>query len=206
MSQFPIAEADIVEPAKEMIAGLTAHPADFPSADPAAIAAARTAYEMAKTDQVDAIGASRVATEVKNEVLAGLEKVMKTQIRRSQTDAVDDPVKLELLGWGPRCAATAVLPPDQPGNLEVTLQGPGNVMLQWKKPTGTGGSVRDYLVERRVQPSGGGEFGNWTLVDTTLQKRTELFGQPRGIQIEYRIRARNLGGQSSASNDIAVVL
>ena len=179
---------------------------DFPSAGPTAIAAAMTAYETAKTDQVNAIGTGRVATVAKNEILADLEKVMKTQIRKSQTDVVDDPMKLELIGWGPRRTAAPIKPPGQPSGLKVTLQGPGNVLLQWKKPTGAGGQVRDYLIERRVQPSGGGEFGNWILVDTTLQKQTELFGQPRGIQIEYRIRARNLGGQSSASNDIAVVL
>ncbi len=206
MSQFPIAEAEITELAAEMIAGLSAHPADFPSTDPAAVETAKTAYETARNAQVDAIGTSRIATEAKNDALAALEKTMKTQIRRSQTDVVDDPVKLELIGWGPRCAATPIEPPAQPGSLEATLQGPGIVTLQWKKPTGTGGQVRDYLIEIRSQPTGGGEFTAWTLEATTLQKQVKLTGQPRGIQIEYRIKARNFGGQSNASNAIAVVL
>ncbi len=206
MAQFPIAEAGVVELAREMVSGLTIHAADFPSADPAAIDAAKTAYEAAKVAQVQAIGTGQLATEAKERALWALEKTMKIQIGRSQTDTVDDPVKLELIGWGPRRDARPVEPPAQPGSLKITMQGQSTVSLRWKKPGGIGGKVRDYIIERRSQPSGGGEFGDWMMVNTTLHKQAILLGQPRGIQIEYRIKARNFGGLSPASNITTVVL
>ncbi len=206
MAQFPIAEADVAELARELIAGLTAHPTDFPSADPAGVAAAKTAYEAARGTQVEAAGACRLATDAKNDALANLIKAVKTQIRRSQTDAVDEPVKLELIGWGPRRDARPVEKPAGPGSLKITAQEQDTISLRWKKPSGIGGKVRSYIIERRVQPPGGGEFGDWMMVDTVLNKQAILLGQPRGIQLEFRVKAGNLGGLSPASNVVAAVL
>jgi len=206
MSVFPHSESEIDTLAAEMIAGYTAHAVDFPSADAIGLTAAKAAYDTAKTSQTDAVGAGQVATEVKNTGLTVLEEFMKTELKKSELDVASDPEKLTLIGWGPKDPATPVIPPAQPDNFNAVLQGPGNVILDWKRPSAPGGPVRDYIVERRDEPAGGGEFGEWTLVATTLERELELLDQPRSIQMEYRVKARNLGGESEASNTVAVVL
>ncbi len=189
-----------------MIAGYTAHAVDFPSADAIGLTAAKAAYDSAKTSQTDAVGAGQVATQTKNAELTALEEFMKTELKKSEMDVASDPEKLTLIGWGPKAPATPVVAPAQPRNFDAVLQGPGNVILDWKRPAEPGGPVRDYIVERRDEPAGGGEFGEWTLVATTLEREIELLDQPRSIQMEYQVKARNLGGQSEASNVVAVVL
>ncbi len=206
MAHFPDSEMAIDSLAAEMIAGYTAHAVDFPSADAIGLTAAKAGYDTAKTSQTDAVGAGQVATEVKNTELTSLEEFMKTELKKSELDVASDPEKLTLIGWGPKQPATPIIAPAQPDNFNAALQGPGNVILDWKRPSAPGGETRDYIVERRDEPAGGGEFGQWTLVATTLEREIELLDQPRSIQMEYRVKARNLGGQSPASNVVAVVL
>ncbi|KKL50581.1 hypothetical protein LCGC14_2304040, partial [marine sediment metagenome] len=57
-------------------AGYSAHAADFPSADPMALAMARSAYYTTRNAQTDAMAAAQVATEAKNAALDALEDVM----------------------------------------------------------------------------------------------------------------------------------
>ena len=189
-----------------MIAGYTAHAVDFPSADALGLTAAKAAYDTARTSQTDAVGAGQIATVTKNAELGTLEEFMKTELKKSELDVAADPEKLTLIGWSPKQPGTPVVAPAQPGTFDVTLQGPGNVILDWKRPSAPGGEARDYLVERRDEPAGGGEFSEWSLIATTLERELELLDQPRGIQMEYRVKARNLGGESPASNIVAVVL
>ena len=211
MAQFPNAEADIVALASAMIAGYTAHPADFPSMDPltdlVALQAALSGYQTAKIAQTDALAAAQVSTETKELKLDDLEDLMRDELKKSEVDVGSDSEKLEYIGWGPKAPPTPAVTPGQPRNLDPVVQGPGTLFLDWKPPArGSGGTVRTYVIERREQPAGGGEFGSWAQVGIALETETTLMDQPRGPQLEYRIKAVNAGGESIPSNTAAVVL
>ena len=68
------------------------------------------------------------------------------------------------------------------------------------------GTVRTYIIERREQPAGGGEFGSWSQVSIVIESETSLTNQPRGPQLEYQVKAVNVGGESIPSNTVAVML
>lgn len=207
MAQFPKAEADVVALAASMIAGYAAHAADFPRHDPIALDMARSAYATAKNAQTDAMAAAQVATEAKNIVLDALEDVMRTELKMSEVDVGSDGEKLEYIGWGPKSAPSPSTSPGQPRSLESVVQGAGTLLLDWKSPArGSGGTVRTYIIERREQPAGGGEFGPWMQVGIAIESETSLSNQPRGPQLEYRVKAVNVGGESTPSNTLAVVL
>jgi len=207
MPRFPKREADVVALGDAMIAGYTANPGDFPNADVAALQTARSDYQTSKDAQLDAQAQAQLATEGKDNNLDALEDNMKNQLKQSEVDTSDDPEKLSLIGWGKKAPAQPSDPPGQPRALDPVIEGPGTLFLDWKAPArGSGGSVRSYIIERRKQPSGGGQFGAWSQVGVALDSEITLTGQPRGSQLEYRVIAINAGGQSVPSNTAAVVL
>ena len=207
MAQFPNAEADIVALANAMVAGYGTHGIDFPSSDAVGLTAVLTAYSTAKTAQTDALAVAQVATEAKNLTLDDLEDKMRDELKKSEVDVGIHSEKLEYIGWGPKAPPTAAVTPGQPRNLDPVVQGPGTLFLDWKPPArGSGGTVRTYVIERREQPAAGGEFGSWAQVAIALETEATLMDQPRGPQLEYRIKAVNAGGTSVPSNTAAVVL
>ena len=207
MPRFPKRESDVIMLANAMISGYTINPAEFPSADVPALQTALDGYGTAKGDQLEKQALAQLTTETKDEKLDGLVDFMKTELKQSEVDVADDPEKLELIGWGPKAPAQPSDPPGQPRALDPIIQGPGTLFLDWKPPaSGTGGTVRTYLVERREEPAGGGEFTAWHQVGIALESEVQLTGQPRGQQLEYRVIAVNAGGNSVPSNTAAVVL
>jgi hypothetical protein len=207
MAQFPNAEADVVALANAMVAGYGAHAADFPSSDAVGLTTALGVFNTTKIAQTDALAAAQVATEAKNLKLDELEDKMRDELKKSEVDVGDSPEKLEYIGWGPKAPPSPADPPGQPRNLDAAVQGAGTILLDWKAPArGSGGNVRTYVIERREQPAGGGEFGDWGQVGIALESETTLMNQPRGVQLEYRIKAINTGGESLPSNSVAVVL
>jgi len=207
MARFPIAEPDIVALANAMVAGYGVHALDFPSADPIGLMAVLGDYSTAKTAQVDAQAVAQVATEDKDLKIEALEDKMRNELKKSEVDVGIDSEKLEYIGWGPKAPPSAAVIPGQPRNLDPVIQGAGTLFLDWKPPArGTGGTVRTYVIERREQPAGGGVFGDWAQIAIALETETTLTSQPRGPQLEYRIKAVNVGGQSIPSNTAAVVL
>jgi len=132
---------------------------------------------------------------------------MRDELKKSEVDVGSDSEKLEYIGWGPKAPPTPADPPGQPRNLDPVVQGPGTLFLDWKPPVrGSGGAVRTYVIERREQPAGGGAFGSWAQVGIALETESTLIDQPRGPQLEYRVKAVNAGGESVPSNTAAVVL
>ena len=207
MAQFPKPEADVVALANAMVAGYTAHAADFPSADTSALAAVVNVFNTAQSAQTDAGAAAQVATETKDLKLDDLEDKMRDELKKSEVDVGGDSEKLEYIGWGPKAPPSPAVIPGQPRNLDPVVQGPGTLFLDWKPPArGSGGTVRTYIIERREQPAGGGEFGSWAQVAIALETEATLTDQPRGPQLEYRVKAVNAGGESVPSNTAAVVL
>ena len=80
----------------------------------------------------------------------------------------------------------------------------GTLELKWARPE-TGGAVRNYILQRRDANSEG-EFGDWQLLDLFYDTFAALLEQPRGIEMEYRVKAMNPAGESLPSNTAAVVL
>ncbi len=209
MPNFPKTEAEVVALAEAMIAGFVAHPADFPSIDPltdlVALQGALAAYQADRQSQIDAKAQAKIATETKGTKLDDLIELMGNDLKLSEVDVAADPTKLAEIGWGPRQDPQPVSPPGQPTNLHPMAEGQGLLWLAWDSPT-SGGPLRNYTVQRREQPAGGGEFGDWAIVGTALNNEISLTDQPRGIQMEYRVTAVNGGGESTPSNTSAVVL
>lgn len=208
MPKFPKREADILALVNAMIAGYTAHPGDFPSRPPGPrLPVKRNAYMAAKNAQTEALAAAQVATEQKDAKLAALVELMKAELKKSEVDVADSPEKLEYIGWGPKAPPSPADPPGQPRNLDAVIQGANTVLLDWKAPSrGSGGQVRTYVIERRDQPEAGAEFGDWKQAGIALESEIALMNQPRGVQLEYRVKAVNTGGESPPSNTVAVVL
>lgn len=208
MPKFPAKEADVVALAESMIAGYTDHPTDFPSVSAESLTALQTAladYQTNKQSQVSAKAQAKIATETKDGQFDSLANLMKNDLKLSEVDATENPEKLSEIGWGPRQQPQPITTPGQPGTLCSTAEGPGNIWLKWGKPA-NGGPVRSYVVESRQQPAGGGEFTNWAVVGTNLNTTINLLDQPRGVQLEYRIKAINAAGESASGNTLAAVL
>ena len=206
MPKFPKREADILALADAMFAGYFAHGAYFPSVSWIGLFLATKDYRNVKKAQVNALAVAQVATEAKNLKLDDLEEKMKADLKKSEVDVADAPEKLEYIGWGPKAPPSPADPPGQPRNLDAIIQGANTVLLDFKAPArGSGGTVRTYVIERRDQPDGG-EFGNWRQVGIALESESTIMNQPRGPQLEYRVKAINTGGASVPSNTVAVVL
>ncbi len=207
MPRFPKREADIVALADAMIAGYNAHAGAFPSNVVFLLWVSRGDYITAKDAQIEAMAAAQVATDEKDTALAALAQKMKDELKKSEVDVGADSEKLEYIGWGPKAPPSPADPPGQPRNLDAVVQGAGTVLLDWKAPArGSGGTVRTYVIKRRDQPEGGGEFGDWSQAGIALESEAMLMNQPRGPQLEYRVKAINTGGESVPSNTVAVVL
>jgi hypothetical protein len=206
MPILPCKEADILALARQMLAGYISHAADFPSINRLLLNFKCDAYANAREGQIEALSQMKLATDNKNTSLNTLRELMKNCLKKSQVDASGDPDKLEYIGWGPKAPSVSADPPGQPRNLLALDQGPGSVTLDWKPPAlGSGGPVRTYVIEKRNQPQGG-DFSNWQQAGTSLETKASLTGQQRGIQLEYRVKAINTGGESPPSNTVAVVL
>ncbi len=208
MPNFPKTEAEVVVLAETMIAGYTAHPADFPSVDASAVSNLSTtlgSYQTGRNSQEDAKAQAKLSTQAKNSTLDALTELMTSDLKLSEVDVADDPIKLAQIGWGPRQQPQPVAAPGQPTNLHPVAEGQGMLWLAWDR-SDSGGPLRNYVVQRREQPAGGGVFGDWAIVGTALNNEINLLDQPRGVQMEYRVTATNLGGESTPSNTAAVVL
>jgi hypothetical protein len=205
MPAFPRTESEVIALAEAMVAGYTAHAADFPSVTVATLSTALSTFQTNRQAQINAKSQSQLATETKEVKLDALVELMKNDLKKSEVDVAADPGKLAEIGWGPRSQPMPVDPPGQPDNFHPTAEGPGDVWLEWDTPA-TGGIIRNYIIERRERPTGGVEFGDWSVIGTSLNTDTHLLEQPRGIQLEYRVKAANVSGESMPSNTAAVVL
>ncbi|MGA2092884.1 MAG: fibronectin type III domain-containing protein [Sedimentisphaerales bacterium] len=205
MPAFPRTESEVIALAEAMVAGYTAHAADFPSVTVATLSTALSTFQTNRQAQISAQSQAQLATETKGDKLDALIELMKNDLKKSEVDTASDPTKLAEIGWAPRSQPAPVDPPGQPDNFHPTAEGPGDVWLEWESPA-TGGLVRNYIIECRERAAGGTEFGDWSVVGTSLNTDTHLLEQPRGTQLEYRVKAANVSGESMPSNTAAVVL
>ena len=64
-----------------------------------------------------------------------------------------------------------------------------------------GGRVSAYKIQRRNRPEGG-----WQEAGTAIETESTLVGQPKGVELEYRVIAINKAGEGSPSNTVMAVL
>ena len=202
MARFPDREAEVKALAQNIVTGLAANAADFPSPPvaSAALAALLDSFITLCDEQVAAQAAAEQVTATKNAGMEELVTAMRADLRYAE-DAVNyDDAKLTALGWGSKAAPTALQPPGQARALEAPQQGEGWVFLDWKKPS-DGGAVAAYKIERRERPA-----GDWMLVSMAIESEATLNNQERGKDLEYRVIATNKAGEGVPSNTIAAVL
>jgi len=204
MPKFPTKEDDIVALAKAMLYGFQNHGDEFPSVYGPALFAAYQSYLSARNSFIKAEAAKKLATKEKNYRLGWLLKVMKRRLKKSQVDTAGDPVKLAYIGWGPKATGQPIQVPAQPGKLAAVDVTQGGLSLVWEKPN-SASLVRNYNIERRNQQEDE-QFGRWMLVATAYENSVNLKNQPRGLQLEYRVKAVNTSGESQPSNSVAIVL
>ena len=202
MARFPDREAEIKALAQNIVTGLAANAADFPSPPVTSVAlqALLDSFITLCDEQVAAQAAAEQVTTTKNAGLEELVIAMRADLRYAE-DAVNyDDAKLTTLGWGGRAEATALEIPGQARALEAPRQGEGWVFLDWKKPA-EGGAVAAYKIERRERPA-----GPWTLISMAIESEATLNNQERGKDWEYRVIATNKAGDGVPSNTVAAVL
>ena len=204
MPEFPTKEDDISALAKAMMYGFQNHGDEFPSVSGPGMYFSYNDYISAREACIDAKAAAKLAVEEKNYRLGKLTTIMKKRLKKSQVDVSNDPEKLSYIGWAPRAINQPVEVPTQPSNLAVTGFGQGGLSLAWERPNGSS-IVRNYIIERRQQREDE-EFGQWIPAGTSYQGSVELKKQPRGIQLEYCVKAVNTSGESLPSNTAPVVL
>ena len=202
MARFPDREAEIKALAQNIVTGLAANAADFPSPPVASVAlqALLDSFITLCDEQVAAQAAAEQVTATKNAGLEELVTAMRADLRYAE-DAVNyDDAKLTALGWGGKAAPTPLEVPGQARALEAPQQGEGWVFLDWKKPA-DGGAVAAYKIERRERPA-----GDWTLISMAIESEATLNNQDRAKDLEYRVIATNKAGEGVPSNTVAAVL
>jgi hypothetical protein len=206
MPKFPKTEAEVVALAETMVAGYTAHAADFPSVTVATLTTVLNTYKTNRQSQENAKSQAQIATVTKDEKLDALVELMKNDLKLSEVDVVADPEKLYEIGWGPRQDPQPIQTPGSPTDLHPIAEGQGTILIKWEKPpTDASRPVRNYIIERREQQEDG-SFGAWTLVQTTYDCEINLTEQPVEVRVEYRVKASNEAGESMPSNTVSVVL
>ena len=202
MARFPEREAEIKALAQNIVTGLAANAADFPSPPVAsvALAALLDSFITLCDEQVAAQAAAEQITATKNAGMEELVTAMRADLRYAEDAVSYDDAKLTALGWGGRAEATALEIPGQARALDAPQQGEGWIFLDWKKPA-DGGAVAAYKIERRERPA-----GDWMLISMAIESEATLNNQERGKDWEYRIIATNRTGDGVPSNTVAAVL
>lgn len=210
MPRYPAQQAQILALAEAMIGGYTEHAALFPNADAPLLQSLRDTYNSAAAVQTDAMAAAQLATEAKQAALNQLQTVIKQQLKQSQIDTAANPENLNYIGWGPRAEARSIETPGQPMKLKSIDEGAGTLLIEWKRPArGSGGPVRTYIIERReliTDKDDNDKTSKWKQTALSLETTASLKDQPRGVQLEYRVKTINKAGQSPPSNTVAIVL
>jgi len=202
MAQFPIKESEVFALAQEMMAGLGANAAIYPS-PPVSIGdlgASFGAYMSARNAATAAQAAAEEATATKDEALGAMTDNMRADLRYAENTVDFDDDKLKLIGWGGRKAKTSLEAPGQARTLEAPRQGEGWIFLDWKAPS-DGGKVAAYKIKRRQRPS-----GPWTDAGMAIESEITLSDQQRGEELEYRVIAVNKAGEGEPSNTVMAVL
>jgi len=211
MPEYPDAKEEKLILGGRIAAGVSENPAVYPPSEfdeqPLSLAIVNAIAKTTTRQKIEAQLA--LAVEEENAAVDLVETESKVLLRKAETKYPGDGAKLQLLGWDAR-ADPKFLAPGQARNLVVTEQGPGEAGLKWKAPVHTAsvGKVRVYRIERHIHDFEKDktieDWGEWTA--TTFVTEAELTGQPRGVEISYRVVAVNNNGDGPHSDAETVVL
>lgn len=205
MCQLPRTQPESVALTNRMIAGFSQHPATFPSADIPKLQDSLNSFYQARESFADAQAIFKQAGQKQKQAFEQLKKAISNQIKAAQVDTADEPVKLGLIGSGPRRKKSALNLPIQPQLLDAKALAAGVVRLAWKKTFKSNcGPVRSFIIESRTMNNG--ETTGWGIAGTSLNGGATLKDQPQGVKTEYRVTAVNHSGKSFPSNTVSVVL
>jgi len=218
MARFPSNKTGLDVLADALAAGIAANPEHFPAQrgeafDISALTAFTHRKNLCVSDRLEREVAFRLAMDAEDAAYQELVLEMRRLLDLAEHQHRAEPEILELIGWGLPTELRDE-PPGQPRALEAVVQGPGNVLLDWKAPSAGAGSVSYYRVDRKVTPGfaprheGEGvvseDWGLW--VRTTLATWLAVSTQPLGAEIEYRVTAVNANGPGARSDPAAVIL
>ncbi|HWO89925.1 MAG TPA: fibronectin type III domain-containing protein [Gemmatimonadales bacterium] len=201
MSQFPKTEAEIAALGLLVIEGLEKAPDDFPN-PPVPVAELRAKLEAFNGANAAAVAADTAAQEqhaVKDDALAALAHSLRINLKYAEFAARDEPERLKRLGWSPRREGTPLQPPGEVRDISIGGEGDTWVILRWKPPV-DGGVPGVYKIQRRRDGSPWEDIG----IATTTEHLAS--GQPRGVELYYRVFAVNKAGTGQPSATVTVVL
>ena len=211
MPEFPRNKDSIMILAARTMTGINANPTIFTNppydAGPLAASISNVIDKMGIRQALEGQLSDAVIEE--NNAIQTTIEVEQHILRQAENDFKNDQAKLELLGWG-KVSDPRHHKPGQTRNLEVQVQGPTSVQLDWKAPEKTKhvGSVRFYRVERMIRNIETNEiteeFGVWQ--STTSNTELVVHDQPRRVEIMYRVIATNPNGDGPHSDTETVVL
>ena len=191
MARFPSKEAEVFALGQEMLSGLSANAAVYPSppVTVAELGAAFGAYMTANSAAVAAQAAAEQATTTKDEALQTLTDGMRADLRYAENTVNFDDDQLKLIGWGGRKARTSLEASGQARTLEAPRQGDGWVFLDWKEPVD---NCKAALRSARLRPT--------RLSDVSAHPgRGRMSAWPSRAKSPSRIRSAARNGSTASS-------
>ncbi len=205
MCQLPRTQPKSVALTERMLTGFAEYPDTFPSADIPKLQDALNNFNQARDSFASAASMYKQAGKEQKQAFEELKAVIANQAKSAQVDTSASPVKLGLIGLGPRRKKSPVSLPAQPHLADIEPLAEGVVRLQWRKLFNHGcGPVRSFNIESRVLNNG--DTTDWRLINSAFDCETVLKEQPLGVKLEYRVIAANHSGRSLPSNTVCVVL
>jgi hypothetical protein len=210
MATFPTRRNDLLALAINILEGITANRGAYPVTkfDTTALTAGISSAQGATTTRQQQESALAVSVDGERESYDVLSEIVRSHLDQAEDAHRNALENLTLIGWEPQAAPTKRVP-QQPRALEAQLRGAGSVFLDWKAPLDNRGSGKAafYRVERQVRTLEGEvteTWGAWS--SSAVPSELLLTGQPRSVELDYRIVAVNATGDSLPSNTITVTL
>lgn len=201
MARFPRTEPEIAQLARQIAEGL-AHAAEefpIPPVPPAALEALLDDYKEKSAALTRARADAKIRRVDKNNALKALKDGMRANLRYAEITTRQNPEQLIQLGWKVRRPRTALKPPGEVRNIKIRDEGETWLLLTWEAPD-DGGEVAWYGIQRR-EPR-----GKWEDLTASTDRLELLRDQPRGVDLEFRVLAKNRAGTGGPSATVKAVL
>jgi len=202
MARFPQTESEVAALAQLMVQGLEMADSDFP--DPPV-----PPGEL--QEQLDSFNASAAAVAMldkqfkeghglKDKHFATLTESLKVNLRYAELASRGKPQKLSQIGWGPRRNGNALQAPGEVRDIKIRTEGDTWLVLEWSTPA-DGGAPSAYTIQRRRR-----DGAAWEDIATAVDVAHLLNNQPRGVEMDFRVLAKNKAGTGQPSATVTVVL